>query len=256
MVQLPKNHALVTIAIHITDLNATVHIGGPPEAAEAAAMRLAAEFGVPVPAENELLKLTLTNKEVITRLYPIVQQFPGIGFTTPEFRGKHQMTREQIEAEDNSPDGALHRWPVIMSPRLREVCPPDSRELVTLMDGLLPFLQTLRIGKEPQLVDWETPIGTIRVGVFLPYKINVWFADELAAEEVAVREARPADVLDVELGVNDGGKVVGEINPASTDWAWLSGVVREAFDPLAVNGPTYKPRRTITACFAGRIRAT
>jgi hypothetical protein len=107
------------------------------------------------------------------------------------------------------------------------------------MDGLLPFLQTLRIGKEPQLVNWETRIGTIKVGVFLPHKINVWFADELAAEEVAVREARPTDVLHVELGVNDGGKVVGEINPASTDWAWLSGVVREAFDPLAVNGPTY-----------------
>jgi hypothetical protein len=182
---------------------------------------------MPTPADDELLKLYITAAEFDDQLKPLLARFPDLRWTWMDVAHQHR------------PEQELQHWPVILSPRLRERYPSESREQVSpLMEPLVAFLKTLAPIQGPQLVDWDSPFGALKVSLLLPHRIAVWYADELAAEETAMRQGRPTDVQYVELAVKDG-KTYGKIEPASTDWAWLAKVVDDGFDPHGPLGPTY-----------------
>jgi hypothetical protein len=57
--------------------------------------------------------------------------------------------------------------------------------------------------------------------------------------ETMLRELRPTEVLECRMSVDAEGEEQALIVPATTDWAWLSEVHREGYDPNGVLGPTY-----------------
>jgi hypothetical protein len=57
--------------------------------------------------------------------------------------------------------------------------------------------------------------------------------------EIMLRELRPTEVWEVRQHVDAEGEVQQAMAPVPTDWAWLSDVHHEGFDPDGVLGPTY-----------------
>jgi hypothetical protein len=57
--------------------------------------------------------------------------------------------------------------------------------------------------------------------------------------EKMLRELRPTEVWECQIRVNAEGKVQTALIAASTDWAWLSEVYSEGYDPDGPCGPTY-----------------
>jgi hypothetical protein len=57
--------------------------------------------------------------------------------------------------------------------------------------------------------------------------------------ETMLREFRPTEVWECHISVNAQGEVQHAMAPATTDWAWLSEVHREGYDPDGACGPTY-----------------
>jgi hypothetical protein len=57
--------------------------------------------------------------------------------------------------------------------------------------------------------------------------------------ETMLREARPTEVWECHMSINADCEVTHAMSTGTTDWAWVSDVNREGFDPNGVLGPTY-----------------